>query len=67
MVAPLKNTLYLLAPKLEQLCFPVPVSHVKGLQGTTAVLPCDVQSAAGWADVFLVLWFKDNATKPMYR
>ena len=45
----------------------VPVSHVNGLQGTTAVLPCDVQSPSGWGDVFLILWFKDNATKPMYR
>ena len=48
-------------------CLPVPVSHVNGLQGTTAVLPCDVQSSSGWGDVFLILWFKDNATKPMYR
>ena len=54
-------------PKLQRLCFPVPVSHVNGLQGTTAVLPCDVQSSSGWGDVFLILWFKDNATKPMYR
>ena len=73
--------------------FSVPISHVSSLQGTTAVLPCDVRSTSGWvgffcfsslhffvnisiflwsywflqADVFLVLWFKDNATKPMYR
>ena len=112
----------------------MPISHVTSLQGTTAVLPCDVASTSGWvgfafdmifvillvfsfflcafcfwcfllfpwfflsffaffafwfyypwfcfwfcycllcfllfllqADVFLILWFKDNATKPMYR
>jgi len=45
---------------------PVPIASVMGLQGTTGVLPCDVTSASGPDDVFLILWFKDNATKPMY-
>ena len=27
---------------------PVPISHVTSLQGTTAVLPCDVASTSGW-------------------
>ena len=79
--------------KEETIFVSVPISHVTSLQGTTAVLPCDVRSTSGWvvfffvflyciffvhiftslillflqADVFLVLWFKDNATKPMYR
>ena len=46
---------------------PVPISRISGLRGTTSVLPCDVSSPSGWGDVFLILWFKDNATKPMYR
>eukprot|EP00090_Calanus_glacialis_P029736 TRINITY_DN4776_c0_g2_i1.p1 TRINITY_DN4776_c0_g2~~TRINITY_DN4776_c0_g2_i1.p1 ORF type:complete len:861 (-),score=112.71 TRINITY_DN4776_c0_g2_i1:337-2919(-) len=45
---------------------PVPIASVMGLQGTTGVLPCDVTAASGPDDVFLILWFKDNATKPMY-
>ena len=45
----------------------VPIASVMGLQGTTGVLPCDVMAASGPDDVFLILWFKDNATKPMYR
>ena len=30
----------------------------------TGVLPCEVTREHG---VTLILWFKDNATKPMYR
>lgn len=45
---------------------PVPIIAVSGLQGTTGVLPCDITSNNGPSDVFLILWFKDNATKPMY-
>ena len=48
----------------------VPISYVSGLQGLTGVLPCDVTTdthGSSQNDVSLILWFKDNATKPMYR
>ena len=47
--------------------FSVPIVWVSGLQGLTGVLPCDVTKDGSHQDVSLILWFKDNATKPMYR
>ena len=37
------------------------------MRGLTGVLPCDVTAGGRQHDVSLILWFKDNATKPMYR
>jgi len=45
---------------------PVPILSVSGLQGLTGVLACDVTKSGSAHDVSLILWFKDNATKPMY-
>ena len=45
----------------------VPVVERVVEEGSTAFLPCDVLSAGNKDDIFLILWFKDNATKPMYR
>ena len=45
----------------------VPILSVSGLQGLTGVLACDVTKSGSAHDVSLILWFKDNATKPMYR
>ena len=49
---------------LSLFCVSVPIVWVSGLQGMTGVLPCEVTREHG---VTLILWFKDNATKPMYR
>ena len=46
---------------------PVPVHDLTAVLGGSAELPCDIQPDDAHDDVFLVLWFKDNATKPMYR
>ena len=34
--------------------------------GGVAELPCDILPEDAHDDVYLVLWFKRNATKPMY-
>ena len=39
-----------------RLSFPVPISHVTSLQGTTAVLPCDVASTSGWVGFALKMF-----------
>ena len=62
--------MYLLArpPFKRFLSFiPVPVHDLTAVLGGSAELPCDIQPDDAHDDVFLVLWFKDNATKPMYR
>ena len=47
--------------------FPVPVRDVESVLGGSADLPCDILPEEAHDDVYLVLWFKDEATKPMYR
>ena len=49
------------------LLFAVPVRDVRAVLGEKAELPCDILPADPHDDVYLVLWFKDDATKPMYR
>ncbi len=44
----------------------VPVRNVEAVLGDMAVLPCDILPEDAHDDVYLVLWFKNNATKPMY-
>ena len=46
---------------------PVPVKDVESVLGGSAELPCDILPEDAHDDVYLVLWFKDEATKPMYR
>jgi hypothetical protein len=45
----------------------VPSTQSTAQAGDRAFLPCEVISTGSRDDIFLVLWFKDNATKPMYR
>ena len=45
----------------------VPVRNVEAVLGGVAELPCDILPEDAHDDVYLVLWFKANATKPMYR
>jgi hypothetical protein len=47
--------------------FAVPIRSVEAVLGGSAELPCDILPDEAHDDVYLVLWFKDEATKPMYR
>nr|XP_040567526.1 hemicentin-1-like [Lepeophtheirus salmonis] len=44
----------------------VPIDHVEAILGRSAQLPCDILPRDSHDDVYLVLWFKDDNTKPMY-
>ncbi|CAB4064559.1 unnamed protein product, partial [Lepeophtheirus salmonis] len=43
-----------------------PIDHVEAILGRSAQLPCDILPRDSHDDVYLVLWFKDDNTKPMY-
>ena len=45
----------------------VPIRNVEAVLGGIAELPCDVTPEDVHDDVYLILWFKDEASKPMYR
>ena len=45
----------------------VPIRDVVSVLGGSADLPCDILPEDAHDDVYLVLWFKDAATKPMFR
>ena len=45
----------------------MPIRDVVSVLGGQAALPCDILPEDAHDDVYLVLWFKDKATKPMYR
>ena len=45
----------------------VPVRNVEAVLGGIAELPCDVTPEDVHDDVYLILWFRDEASKPMYR
>ena len=47
--------------------FSVPIKNVESVLGGIAELPCDVTPEDVHDDVYLILWFKDEASKPMYR
>ena len=47
--------------------FSVPVKKIEAVLGGVAELPCDALPEDAHDDVFLILWFKDDAKKPMYR
>ena len=55
--------------QLLMLCFIflVPIRNVEAVLGGIAELPCDVTPEDVHDDVYLILWFKDEASKPMYR
>jgi hypothetical protein len=47
--------------------FAVPVFSVDAVIGGRAELPCDVEPADSADEVFLVLWYRREAGKPLYR
>ena len=49
------------------LFFPVPIFDVHAVVGTKAELPCDIDPADPTDDVYLVLWYRHEAGKPLYR
>ena len=48
-------------------CFSVPIKSVDAVVNGNAELPCDIQPADPNDEVYLVLWYKDLAGKPLYR
>lgn len=54
------------ASQLTEMEKPVPVRNVEAVLGGVAEMPCDILPEDAHDDVYLVLWFKENATKPMY-
>ena len=47
-------------------CFSVPVKKIEAVLGGVAELPCNALPQDAHDDVYLILWFKDDARKPMY-
>ena len=47
--------------------FSVPIFDVHAVVGTKAELPCDIDPADPTDDVYLVLWYRHEAGKPLYR
>jgi hypothetical protein len=45
----------------------VPIKSVDAVVGGNAELPCDIQPSDPNDEVYLVLWYKDLAGKPLYR
>jgi len=45
---------------------PVPVKSVEAVIGGKAELPCDIYPSDTVDDVYLVLWYRDIAGKPLY-
>ena len=48
-------------------CLSVPVKSVDAVIGGKAELPCDIYPSETSDDVYLVLWYRDIAGKPLYR
>lgn len=46
---------------------PVSTSKVSAVLGRTATLPCDIEPSTREDRVYMVLWFRDYAVKPIYR
>lgn len=49
--------------------FPVSTVSVEAVLGRTATLPCDIDPGPEARDdrVYMVLWFRESAGKPLYR
>ncbi|KMQ92982.1 protein turtle a-like protein [Lasius niger] len=45
----------------------VSTSKVSAVLGRTATLPCDIEPSTREDRVYMVLWFRDYAVKPIYR
>ena len=47
--------------------FIVPIVTINAVLGDKAKLPCDLSPSEPFDDVYLVLWYKQEAGKPLYR
>lgn len=47
--------------------FLVATFEVSAVLGRTARLPCDIEPSTREDRVYMVLWFRDDAVKPIYR
>lgn len=47
--------------------FAVSTSMVEAVLGKTTTLPCDIEPEVPSDRVYMVLWFRENAGKPLYR
>lgn len=47
--------------------FAVSTVAVEAVLGRTAILPCDIEPEAKDDRVYMVLWFRESAGKPLYR
>jgi hypothetical protein len=47
--------------------FPVTTVSVEAVLGKTATLPCDIEPEIREDRVYMVLWFRESAGKPLYR
>lgn len=45
----------------------VSTTTVEAVLGRTASLPCDIEPEVKDDRVYMVLWFRENAGKPLYR
>lgn len=56
-----------LTSSLSLLLFTVSTVAVEAVLGRTASLPCDIEPEAKDDRVYMVLWFRESAGKPLYR
>lgn len=56
-----------IALMLEILIVTGAVINVESVLGRVAYLPCDIESSVKDHRVYMVLWFKESAGKPIYR
>jgi hypothetical protein len=49
------------------LLFAVSTVGVDAVLGRSVTLPCDIEPTTREDRVYMVLWFRDNAGKPLYR
>ncbi|ODM97671.1 hypothetical protein Ocin01_09007 [Orchesella cincta] len=45
----------------------LPISHVEGVLGHRVEMPCDIVPKRRDDSVYMVLWFRESAGKPLYR
>lgn len=45
----------------------VSTMEVSAVLGKSASLPCDIEPATRGDGVYMVLWFRGNSSKPIYR
>lgn len=57
----------LFGKNMRDICVSVPVTDVSGILWKKASLPCDITPNEKNDVVFMVLWFKNAETEPIYR